>query len=182
MGQPDIALLDSHAESISPDASALARFLADYLNQIAQGKEPDPAGALIASPEQARTLRFYLDELAQLQRAVGGVPEKEERDTPGEGWLLGDFRILAEIGRGGTGIVYEAEQVSIQRRVAVKVLPFAAVLHPHPAPRLRLRTPSVRCKRRFPRSTRFAIRNSSERRPDSACRQRTPWRMLMTRA
>ena len=43
---------------------------------------------------------------------------------------LGDFRLLREIGRGGMGVVYEAEQISLRRRVALKVLPFAAAMDP----------------------------------------------------
>ena len=58
---------------------------------------------------------------------------------------LGDFRILREVGKGGMGIVYEAEQVSLGRHVALKVLPKSMLL-------------DARAKRRFEREAKSAAK------------------------
>src|SRR5262249_39264307 len=74
-----------------------------------------------------RRLLPLLEVLDELGNSAGrplprGVPE-----ALGE---LGDFRLRREIGRGGMGVVYEAEQLSLRRRGALQVLPFAAALDP----------------------------------------------------
>src|SRR5262245_41174103 len=62
---------------------------------------------------------------------------------------LGEFRIIREIGRGGMGIVYEAEQVPLGRRVALKVLPAGAALDDRLANRF-LREGSAAARLRHP--------------------------------
>ena len=50
-----------------------------------------------------------------------GVRDEESED-PHQGILFGNFRIIRRIGRGGMGVVYEAEHKQIGRRAAVKIL------------------------------------------------------------
>jgi len=65
----------------------------------------------------AEGLQAGLDSDGSRRPAPPGKPE------PLLGRRLGDFKVIREIGRGGMGVVFEAEQVSLNRSVALKVLP-----------------------------------------------------------
>src|SRR5262249_45997365 len=56
---------------------------------------------------------------------------------------LGEYRILREIGRGGMGVVYEAVQESLGRRVALKVLPLHGRIDPIRMERFQLESRSA---------------------------------------
>jgi serine/threonine protein kinase/tetratricopeptide (TPR) repeat protein len=113
-----------------PDDQRLIAALEECLAGIEGGLQPDRDLLRARYPDVAPDLLACLDALEFVHRtapqpllATGDVVAIAE--TPGR---IGDYRLIREVGRGGMGIVYEAEQVSLARRVALKVLPFAAAL------------------------------------------------------
>ena len=52
--------------------------------------------------------------------------------------MIGGYRIVREIGRGGMGVVYEAVQVATGRKVALKVLPISSATDPRQIERFRI--------------------------------------------
>ena len=111
-----------------------------------------------------------------------------EAETPAK--MLGDFRLLREIGRGGMGIVYEAEQISLGRRVALKILPFAAAMDPRQIQRFQVEAQAAAClhhpnivpvhARRL-RARRALLRHAAHRGPEpgrddrASCAGSTAW-------
>jgi eukaryotic-like serine/threonine-protein kinase len=116
-----------------PSNERLLGILENYLDGLEQGDPPGPEEFVARYPEMAPVLSEYVEELNQLH-ALGALVQPGQarsaagQQSPSPERQLGDFRIIREVGRGGMGIVYEAEQISLGRRVALKVLPFAATL------------------------------------------------------
>jgi serine/threonine protein kinase/Flp pilus assembly protein TadD len=112
------------------DQERLAKALEGHLLELERGHAADEEALLAAHPELAGHLRACLAGLHSLHKAAAVSNGASQPLTPLEPAekRLGDYRILNEISRGGMGVVYEARQISLGRKVALKVLPFAALL------------------------------------------------------
>jgi tetratricopeptide (TPR) repeat protein len=122
-----------------PEYAEQLRELLPALQALAQaGQAPARAGttALFAGEPGALTPGeddLILRGLTPPTRPSDGPPGSLDQPAV----TLGDFRLVREVGRGGMGIVYEAEQLSLARRVALKILPFASTLHPRQVQRFK---------------------------------------------
>ncbi len=115
---------DTNTTKISSLEALVGEVADDFTQRLNRGDQPQVEDYVRRYPELADLLREVLPAIS-LFRIWSDDPAQGESSSPPR---LGDYDLLREVGRGGMGIVYEAKQVSLDRRVALKVLPFAATL------------------------------------------------------
>ncbi len=120
----------------SADRNPVEQLAEEFADRHRRGERPSLREYTDQYPQWAEEIRDVFPALLlmeQLKPAPGDVTSGYDGGTLPQGNLLerlGDYRILREVGRGGMGIVYEAEQISLGRHVALKVMPSHALLDP----------------------------------------------------
>jgi WD40 repeat protein len=127
---------EDRPDEISKD-DRLDQVLAEYLQAIDAGREPDREEFLARYPRFALEMREFFENQSLFERAArpwvpvsNDVPTADASTQAGTTAVVagthlpyfGDYELLEEIARGGMGIVYKARQISLNRVVAVKMI------------------------------------------------------------
>ncbi len=108
----------------------------EFVEALRRGQRPSVEEFARRYPQHADDIREILPALALMERAKTDDAASGQRRQANLAAAalplqqLGDYQILREVGRGGMGVVYEAQQLSLSRHVAIKVLPSHALLDP----------------------------------------------------
>src|SRR5262245_12870456 len=118
----------------SSERNPVEQLAEEFAARLRAGERPALSEYTSRYPEYAEQIRALFPALVAMEQLkprpgdlsgeFDGLGGEEEPPR-----YLGDYRLLREVGRGGMGVVYEAEQVSLGRRVALKLLPAQARLN-----------------------------------------------------
>ena len=121
-----------------------------YAARLRAGRQASIADYIARFPQYADEIRELLPTVAAMEQlgrneASQRLADSKPRDAYWQGRRIDDYRIIREIGRGGMGVVYEAEQQALKRHVALKVLPS-------------IQSESIKSQQRFQREAESAAR------------------------
>lgn len=108
------------------DRDPLELLFSEFVDRSRSGEQINIEQFADEHPDQRDEILELFPTLAALEKYREQPPSSAhaiDEISINSGLQLGDYRLLREIGAGGMGIVYEALQESMQRRVALKVLP-----------------------------------------------------------
>jgi serine/threonine protein kinase len=130
------AILLAYVEAVeaghSPDRQLLLALYPDLASELSEFFEGRDQVEDMSAPLRDFSRSGLVRAALQISKAPPPRSSPLTGSSPSsELGQLGDYQLIREIGRGGMGIVYEAHQISLNRRVALKVLSFAAALDPN---------------------------------------------------
>jgi serine/threonine protein kinase/WD40 repeat protein/tetratricopeptide (TPR) repeat protein len=105
----------------SRDYALIDQLAEEFAARFRNGERPSIQEYCDRHPHIADDLREMLPALAEVEHVKDEVQAQPAPEMP-KLRQVGEYHILREVGRGGMGVVYEAEQMTLGRRVALKVL------------------------------------------------------------
>ena len=142
-------------DSLVVDEESLDLLLAEVVDEFTNRLQRGESAGIIADelcrqhPELAPAIQDLVPTLAGLatigRDERGRLQSSNELDEPQADRELGGYRLIRQIGQGGMGVVYEAEDLSLNRMVALKVLRGQAALDSRCLQRFKVEAQAASC-------------------------------------